>query len=101
MSIQKALILHAWYSKPESNWYPWLKKQFEDKNYQVFLPKIPTFNTNEPQLKTSMEFIEKDYPVDVNTTVVGHSLGCLLALRLAEKNDLFAPVRCSRLIENS
>ena len=57
----------------------------EDKKYQAFLPEIPTFNTKLPQLQTSLEFIEKNYPVDANTTVIGHSLGCILALRLAEK----------------
>lgn len=26
MSIQKAVILHAWYNNSKPNWYPWLKK---------------------------------------------------------------------------
>ncbi|EKE14142.1 MAG: hypothetical protein ACD_12C00658G0009 [uncultured bacterium] len=84
--MKKALILHAWYSKPEDNWYPWLKSKLEEKNYQVFSPKIPTFDSDNPQLKTSMDFIEKNFPIDKETIIIGHSLGCLLTLRLAEKH---------------
>jgi len=83
--MKKALILHAWYSKPEDNWYPWLETKLEEKNYQVFSPKIPSFDSNSPQLKTSIDFVEKNYPVDKETTIVGHSLSCLLAMRLAER----------------
>ena len=83
--MKNALMLHAWYSKPEDNWYPWLKTKLEEKNYQVFSPKIPTFDSASPQLKTSMDFIEKNYPTDSETVIVGHSLSCLLAMRLAEK----------------
>jgi hypothetical protein len=83
--MKNALMLHAWYSKPEANWYPWLKTKLEEKYYQVFSPRIPTFDSASPQLKNSMDFIEKDYPIDKETIIIGHSLGCLLALRLAEK----------------
>jgi len=86
--MKKALILHAWYSKPESNWYPWLKGKMEEKGYQVFLPKIPTFDSSGPQLITSMDFIEKNYSIDKEMVIIGHSLGCLLTLRLAEKHML-------------
>lgn len=29
--MKKALILHAWYATPESDWYPWLKTELEKK----------------------------------------------------------------------
>lgn len=85
--MKKALILHAWYSKPEDNWYPWLKTKLEAKNYQVFSPKIPTFDSDSPQLKISMDFVEKNFTIDEETTIVSHSLGCLLAMRLAERRQ--------------
>lgn len=83
--MKNALILHAWHSKTEDNWYPWLKTKLEEKNYQVFTPKIPTFDSNNPQLEISMDFIKKNYLIDKETIIIGHSLGCLLAMRLAEK----------------
>ncbi|KKP87281.1 MAG: putative esterase [Candidatus Roizmanbacteria bacterium GW2011_GWA2_35_8] len=83
--MKKALILHGWYNKPEDVWYPWLKKELENKGYKVTSPEIPTFNLKFPQLKESLEFIENNYLLDKETTIIGHSLGCLLAMRLAEK----------------
>lgn len=81
---KKVLILHAWYSTPEKNWYPWLKRELEKKNYTVYLPLLPTMDTDRPDMKQQLEFIQKIAPIDEDTTIIGHSLGCLLAMRLAE-----------------
>lgn len=82
----KALILHAWYNKPENNWYPWLKKELERKGYKVYLPELPTMDTDLPDMNSQLAFIRSLFPIDENTTIIGHSLSCLLAMRLAEDN---------------
>jgi uncharacterized protein len=79
---QKAVILHSWYGKIDRDWYPWLKTELEKRNYDVILKQIPTFDSDLPELETSLKFIESS--VDNNTTIICHSLSCLLALRLAE-----------------
>jgi len=83
--MKKALILHAWYSKPNDNWYPWLKKQLEGKGYEVYIPDLPTMGTNLPDLKKQLDFVEKNFKIDNDTIIFGHSLGTLLTMRLAEK----------------
>lgn len=90
--MKQALILHAWLNDSNKHWYPWLKIELEKKGYTVHLPEIPTMNSNNPDLQTQMDFIEKTIPLDKDFVVFGHSLGCLLAMRLAEKhafNKLF------------
>ena len=82
-----ALILHAWLNGPDAHWYPWLKTELESRGYTVYLPEIPTMNTDAPNLHKQMEFIEKNIPLDENMIMFGHSLGCLLAMRLAEKHQ--------------
>jgi len=81
--MKHALLLHAWYNTPENHWYPWLKKELQTKGYKVDMPELPTMNTALPdlaiQFKTAEKFITKD------TVVIGHSLGAVLAMRLAEK----------------
>ncbi|MEK7532992.1 MAG: alpha/beta hydrolase [Patescibacteria group bacterium] len=84
--MKSALILHAWLNGPDKHWYPWLKKELEKRGYTVYLPEIPTMNTNEPDLATQMKFIEGTVPLNNNMLIFGHSLGCLLAMRLAEKH---------------
>lgn len=83
---KQALILHAWYEKPENNWYPWLKTELETRGYKVFIPDLPTMQTNLPDMQQQLNFIEKTVTIDSETIVVGHSIGCLLAMRLAEKH---------------
>jgi len=82
---KQALILQGWYQKPESNWYPWLKTELEKRDYRVHLPDLPTMHTDLPNMKKQLQFINALMTIDENTIVVGHSIGCLLAMRLAEK----------------
>lgn len=88
---KSALILHAWLETPDKQWYLWLKKELETQGYTVYLPEIPTMNTNAPDLVTQMNFIEKNVPLTNDMLIFAHSLGCLLAMRLAEKYE------CSKL----
>jgi len=82
---KQALILQGWYQKPDRNWYPWLKKELEKREYTVFLPDLPTMHTDLPDLSKQFAFIEKLPTIDKDTIIFGHSLGCLLGMRLAEK----------------
>jgi hypothetical protein len=79
--VKKALILISWYGAPENDWLPWLKKELEKQGYEVAVPDLPTIQTNLPDMEQMLKILK----VDENTIVIGHSLGALLGLRLAEK----------------
>jgi hypothetical protein len=83
--MKPALVLHSWYGNPKEDWYPWLKNQLIQKDYQVSLPEIPTMATKSPDLPTQLKFIANLKVIGPDTLVIGHSLGSLLGLRLAEK----------------
>ncbi len=87
MIIRRALILHAWYEKPDTQWYSWLKQELEKKGYEVLVPDLPTLQTKMPDQQKILTFFNKNKTLvpDSHTTVVGHSIGCLIALRLAEQ----------------
>ncbi len=87
MTAKNALILHAWYNKPEDNWYPWLAKELAAKGYHTVLPNIPSFFTDAPSLPDAMRQIESLNIINPSTIIIGHSLSCLLAMRLAEKHQ--------------
>ena len=82
--MKKALILHAYTDTPEGNWYPWLKEELENRGYEVWMPELPTMDSKKPDMRPMLEVILKRKFVDKDTVVVGHSLGALLVLRLAE-----------------
>lgn len=84
--MKRAIILQGWYQKPESNFYPWLKKELEKKEYEVFLPNLPTMHTDMPDMQQELDYIEQNVQIDDETIIFGHSIGCLLAMRLAEKH---------------
>ena len=79
---KKALVLHCWYGAPKDNWYPWLKTELEKKGYQVEVPELPTMKADLPDMELQLKTIEG--LVNDDTIVIGHSLGAVLALRLAE-----------------
>lgn len=81
----QALILHAWYEKPDKNWYPWLKTELEKRGYTVLVPDLPTMQTDLPDMDKQLQYIDGLITIDKDTIVIGHSIGCLLAMRLAEK----------------
>ena len=80
----RVFIVHGWGFNPEMNWYPWLKKQLENKNFRVFVLKMP--NTDEPKIKSWISFLSKNVgKPDKNTYFVGHSIGCQTIMRYLEK----------------
>ena len=57
----------------------------ELKQNTVDIPELPTMNTNLPDLEKQLE-VALPF-VTAQSVVIGHSLGALLAMRLAEKNS--------------
>ena len=35
-------LIHGAYGNPNENWFPWLKKQLENKRNKVIIPTFPT-----------------------------------------------------------
>ena len=57
--MKKAFILHGWYQNISDNWYPWLKRELEAREYQVFLPFLNTSNTDLPDLEQMLNQLEE------------------------------------------
>jgi len=82
-----ALLLHWWWGNSEENWLPWLKKELESKAFEVYVPSLP--NTDNPALDEQLEYISV-YSWDFfeRWYIVGHSLGCQLAMKFLEENNI-------------
>jgi uncharacterized protein len=80
------LIIHGAYGNPEENWFPWLKKELEERGHRVIVPKFPT-----PENQTLENWLKifKDYKKYLNTEaiMIGHSLGCSFILNVLENLD--------------
>jgi len=80
---KRAYIIHGWEGKPDSNWFPWLKKVLESKDFDVFVPQMP--NPVHPKLTEWLEKMNQTISnLDQNTYLIGHSLGVVTILRYLE-----------------
>lgn len=81
-------ILQGWPQPTTAHWYPWLKRELEQKRYNVLLPELPTMLTNKPIMSDQLIFLENLLNFDPNVSIIGHSLGSVVAMRYAEKHPL-------------
>src|SRR4030042_3019801 len=80
---KRVFIIHGWEGSPDSNWFPWLKKELEEKSSKVFVPQMP--NADHPKMDAWLAHLRKIVgKPDENTYFVGHSLGVTAILRYLE-----------------
>ncbi|MBI1972620.1 alpha/beta hydrolase, partial [Candidatus Woesearchaeota archaeon] len=81
--MNTAVLIHRWDGNPGADWYPWLKKELEMKNFKVIVPSMP--NTTEPKIEEWVSHLKKIVPnPDKNTYFIGHSMGCQTIMRYLE-----------------
>ncbi|GBE19903.1 MAG TPA: hypothetical protein ENG87_02915 [Candidatus Pacearchaeota archaeon] len=77
---KRVFIIHGWEALPKSDWFPWIKKELEIKNYEVNIPAMP--DTDEPKIEPWVSKIKEIVgEPDENTYFIGHSIGCQAILR--------------------
>ena len=80
---KRVFIIHGWEGYPEENWFPWLKKELETKNFEVFVPKMP--DAGSPRIKKWIPAVAEIVgTADEDTFFVGHSMGCQAIARYLE-----------------
>ncbi len=81
---KRAYIIHGWRGDPDEGWFPWLVKELEDKNFEVYVPAMP--DPDKPKIELWVQYLENLVgEPDKNTYFVGHSSGCQTILRYLEK----------------
>ena len=80
---KKVFIVHGWDGYPDEGWFPWLKKELEQKGFQVQVPAMP--ESNAPKMSVWVSSLSKIVGnPDENIFFVGHSIGCQTVLRYLE-----------------
>lgn len=83
---KRVFIIHRWDGTPNSDWYPWLKKELEKKGFRVEIPEMP--NTSEPKIEPWVKHLKKVVDkLDKETYFVAHSIGCQAVMRFLEKEN--------------
>ena len=81
--MKRVFIVHGWDGRPQNGWFPWLKKELEERGFKVFVPAMP--NPSEPKIETWVPFLSGAVGTpDSETFFVGHSIGCQTIIRYLE-----------------
>lgn len=76
---KRVFIIHGWGGDPQEGWFPWLKTELEQKEYEVHIPAMP--GTNDPKKDAWLQTITDAIGIpDEETYLVGHSLGGMTIL---------------------
>lgn len=80
---KRVFIIHGWDGYPEEGWFPWLKKELEQKGFEVFVPQLS--QPDEPRINNWIPEIGKIVgSPDEQTYFIGHSMGCQAIARYLE-----------------
>lgn len=77
------VMLHGFTGKPENNFFPWVKKQLSALQVEVDVPALP--KTDNPNIPEQIQFVEEHCHFTEQTTLLGLSLGTVVALKVVEK----------------
>lgn len=81
---KRIFIIHGWDGNPGNCWFPWLKRELENRGFAVFVPLMP--NPGIPEINSWVGHLDNTVGVpDENTYFVGHSIGCQTILRYVEQ----------------
>jgi len=80
---KRIIIIHCWEGYPNYCWYPKVKKDLEEKGFEVLVPEMP--ETNLPKLPAWLQKLKEVIgSPDEDLYLVGHSLGCITILKYLE-----------------
>lgn len=74
------VIVHGYTASPNVNWFPWLAEVLREQGAQVSIPAMPDSFNPDP-IKWALALQQSLPAADTNTILIGHSLGCIAALR--------------------
>src|SRR3989344_5873901 len=84
MSKKRVYIVHGWSGDPNEGWFPWLKKELEEQDFEVYVPAMP--EPDRPKVEVWVQYMENLIGMpDKNTYFIGHSSGCQAILRYLDK----------------
>lgn len=85
--MKRVFIIHGWMGFPEEAWFPWLKRELEQRGIEVHVPRMP--NADKPNIDAWVSFLEgKISTPDNELFLVGHSIGVQTILRYLETIDV-------------
>ncbi len=77
------VLLHGYQSSPTHYFFPWLKRELTQRNFSFVAPLLP--HPEAPTEAEQVNYVLQNVQFNENTVIFGHSLGAVVALKVAEK----------------
>ena len=84
--MEKYIIIHGSFGSSEGNWFPWLKKELQDRNKVVFTPQMPVGVGKQDFASWSNE-LDK-LAVDEKTIIIAHSIAPVFVCKYLVENKI-------------
>ena len=83
---KRVFIIHGWEGNSNKNWFPWIKKELNEKEFDVHVLTMPT--PDNPIIKDWVNTLKENISnPDENTYFIGHSMGVQTIFRYLETLD--------------
>lgn len=81
--MKRAVIVHCWSGYPKYCWYQSVKKELEEKGFEVSVPVMP--DTDKPKLSLWLPKLKEIIgEPDEDLYLIGHSIGVITIIRYLE-----------------
>ena len=90
------LLIHGSFGSPFVNWFPYLRKEIEKKNFEVYTPDFPTgvgYQNYENWSKLLKTYVDANI-IDENTIIFAHSIAPIFICKFLVENK----IRVKRLV---
>jgi predicted alpha/beta hydrolase family esterase len=82
--MKNAIILHGTDNTPEGNWFRWLEKELERRDYKVWLPQLPDAAMPHAEKYNNL-LLNSNFDFNRDTILIGHSSGAVAILNLLQE----------------
>jgi predicted alpha/beta hydrolase family esterase len=80
---KRVFIVFGWEGYPEEGWFPWLRRELEQRGFEVSVPNLP--DSENPRIYNWVPALREAVgQVDEQTYFIGHSIGCQAIARFLE-----------------
>ncbi|MBA3724453.1 MAG: alpha/beta hydrolase [Candidatus Levybacteria bacterium] len=83
--MKNSLILHGTDATTKDHWFGWLKDELEADGFKVWVPDLPQANKQNSKRYNDFLLAQKDFVIDDETIMIGHSSGAVAILGLLQE----------------
>jgi len=84
------VLIHGSFGSPFVNWFPWLRKELENRNLEVYTPDFPTgvgYQNYQNWSRILKTYVESGI-ITQNTTIYAHSIAPIFICKFLVENKI-------------